>query len=53
MLEADRLVTPQFGVRLVPFAEDLARRHCRVPPGFLFSVGSVTTVPGRFFSALS
>jgi hypothetical protein len=53
MLEADRLMTPQFGVRLVPFAEDLARRHCRTPPDFLFSVGSMTTIPGRFFSALS
>jgi hypothetical protein len=49
MFEADRLVTPQFGMRLVPFAEDLARRHCRAPPGFLSSVGSVTTIPGRFF----
>jgi hypothetical protein len=50
MFEADRLVTPQFGMRLVPFAEDLARR---APPGFLFSVGSVTTIPECFFSALS
>jgi hypothetical protein len=29
-------MAPQFGMRLVPFAEDLAGRHCRAPPGFLF-----------------
>ncbi|HEV7877691.1 hypothetical protein [Bradyrhizobium sp.] len=33
VLEPDRLMGPQLRMRLVPFGEDLVRRHCRAPAG--------------------
>jgi hypothetical protein len=36
VLKPDRRMAPQFGMRLVPFGEDLACRHRRAPDGFQF-----------------
>jgi hypothetical protein len=47
MVKTDRLAIPQLGMRLVPVAEDLARRHGRAPLDFSFFVDPATTIPER------